>query len=81
VAAVGFGFILIGYSVLFYGLALTTEQHMNLLYAAFHVGSKGNAQADTVKGQTTTVTPSQTGSGGSQSGSSGGSGGGGALVQ
>lgn len=42
-AGIGLGLALLGYGLLFYGLALTTSQHMNLLYVMFHVGSKGTA--------------------------------------
>ena len=56
--AVGFGFILLGYSVLWYGIGLATQQHVNFMYGSFHVGPKGSGQTQTVTGQTTTLTAS-----------------------
>lgn len=36
--ALGFGGFFVGYGLIFYGIALATGQHMNLMYCLFHTG-------------------------------------------
>lgn len=58
--ALGFGAFFFGYGFIYYGIALATGQHKNLMYCLFHTGTVAGPGTGSGTPVTKSGTPAQT---------------------